>query len=91
MILVWLAGTWVVFAAEKPVEQQGLVDKARITFESFMAEEIMESFKEHVNEAEGFLMVPDLLKGGFFLGGSGGSGVLVGKDDKTGDWSRPAF
>jgi lipid-binding SYLF domain-containing protein len=91
MILAWLTGDWVVFAAEKPVEQQGLVDKARITFESFMADENMEWFKEHVNEAEGFLIVPDLLKGGFFLGGSGGSGVLVVKDEKTGDWSQPAF
>jgi len=32
-----------------------------------------------------------LLKAGFVIGGSGGSGVLVVKDDKTKQWGQPAF
>jgi lipid-binding SYLF domain-containing protein len=32
-----------------------------------------------------------VLKGGFILGGSGGTGVLVVKDEKTGGWGQPAF
>jgi lipid-binding SYLF domain-containing protein len=30
-------------------------------------------------------------KAGLILGGSGGSGVLVARNEKTGDWSQPAF
>ena len=31
------------------------------------------------------------MKAGFVLGGSGGNGVLLGRDEKTGKWSYPAF
>ena len=30
-------------------------------------------------------------KGGFIIGGSGGTGVLFVKDEETGTWSQPAF
>ena len=87
----------VVFAnpatATEPVEQQGLVDKARVTFENFMADDqnFGEWFRKNFHEAKGLLIVPNLLKGGYIVGGSGGSGVLVVKDVKTGQWSQPAF
>jgi lipid-binding SYLF domain-containing protein len=32
-----------------------------------------------------------VLKAGFILGGSGGSGVLMVRDEKTGKWVGPAF
>jgi lipid-binding SYLF domain-containing protein len=32
-----------------------------------------------------------VLKGGFIFGGSGGTGVLAARDERTGDWSQPAF
>jgi len=32
-----------------------------------------------------------LLKAAFFFGGEGGSGVFLVKDDKSGEWSQPAF
>ena len=87
----------VVFAnpatATEPVEQQGLVDKARVTFENFMVDDqnFGEWFRKNLHEAKALLIVPNLLKGGYFVGGSGGSGVLVVKDVKTGLWSQPAF
>jgi lipid-binding SYLF domain-containing protein len=37
------------------------------------------------------LIIPELLQGAFFVGGSGGRGVLVVKDQATGDWSQPVF
>ena len=79
--------------ATEAVEQQGLVDKARVTFESFMADEenIGEWFRKNLHEAKGLLIIPSLLKGGYIVGGSGGSGVLIVKDAKTGLWSQPAF
>jgi len=77
--------------AEEPVKQQLLVDQARITFKSFMIDKNMAWFREHMNKAKGFLIIPDLLQGAWFIGGSGGRGVLVVKDKTTGDWSQPAF
>jgi lipid-binding SYLF domain-containing protein len=32
-----------------------------------------------------------VIKGGFIFGGSGGTGIFVVRDEKTGDWSQPAF
>lgn len=77
--------------AADPIAQQGLVDKARITFQSFMADPNMAYLKTHLGKTKGLLIVPSMLKAGFFVGGSGGSGVLVVKDSKTGQWSQPAF
>lgn len=72
-------------------EQQQLVDKARMTFESFMSDPNMSWLKEHLKEAKGILIVPSLLKAGFVFGGSGGHGVLIVNDEKKGQWSQPAF
>ena len=72
-------------------EQQGLVDKARVTFESFMADKNQSWLQENLNQAKGLIIIPSLLKAGFVVGGSGGSGLLIVKDDKTGQWSQPAF
>ena len=77
--------------AEEPVKQQLLVDQARITFKSFMIDKDMAWFRDHMHKAKGFLIIPDLLQGAWFIGGSGGRGVLVVKDKTTGDWSQPAF
>lgn len=72
-------------------QQQALVDRARITFESFMADPNMVWLQENLHAANGLLIVPSLLKAGFIFGGSGGSGVLIVPDPKTGKWSEPAF
>jgi SH3 domain-containing YSC84-like protein 1 len=77
--------------AEEPVKQQLLVDQARIIFKSFMIDKNMAWFREHMHKAKGFLIIPELLQGAFWIGGSGGRGVLVVKDKTTGDWSQPAF
>ena len=77
--------------AEEPVKQQLLVDQARITFKSFMIDKNMAWFRENMHKAKGFLIIPDLLQGAWFVGGSGGRGVLVVKDKTTEDWSQPVF
>jgi lipid-binding SYLF domain-containing protein len=86
-----LLGLTIQTAAAEPVEQQGLVDKARLTFQSFMSDNNMSWLHENLDQAKGVLIVPSVLKGGFIVGGSGGRGVLVVKDAKTGQWTQPGF
>jgi lipid-binding SYLF domain-containing protein len=72
-------------------EAHELVTKAGVAFQSVLRDSNMTWFRDHIKEAKGVFIVPQLLKAAFFLGGSGGSGVLLVRDEKTGDWSEPAF
>lgn len=72
-------------------DAQGLVDRARVTFKEFMRDPIYNWLYENLDRAKGVLIFPQVLKGGFILGGSGGSGVLLVRDEKTGNWGEPAF
>jgi lipid-binding SYLF domain-containing protein len=77
--------------ADDKSDAQALVDKARITFQSFMNDKDYEYLHKNLKNVKGLLIYPQVLKAGFILGGSGGTGVLVVRDAKTGDWSQPAF
>ena len=86
-----ISGFTIPVTAAEPIKQQGLVDQARVTFENFMTDKNQAWLKENLNQAKGLIIIPSLLKAGFVIGGSGGSGVLIAKNDKTGQWSQPAF
>jgi lipid-binding SYLF domain-containing protein len=51
----------------------------------------MGAFRDLVKQAKGVFIVPQLLEGAFIVGASGGSGVFLARDEKTGEWSGPAF
>ena len=70
---------------------QGLVDRARITLDDFMRDPIYAWLHDNIKHAEGVLIFPQIIKGGFIFGASGGTGVFLARDKKTGDWSDPAF
>ncbi len=70
---------------------QLLVDRARITLNDFMSDPNYIWLHEHMNNAKGVLIFPQVIKGGFIWGGSGGTGVFLARDSKTGSWSEPAF
>jgi lipid-binding SYLF domain-containing protein len=76
--------------AEAP-EQQAQVDKARITFDTFIADANMDWIRTNLKDAKGILIVPAFIKGAFVVGGAGGSGVLLARDEKTDRWTEPAF
>jgi lipid-binding SYLF domain-containing protein len=70
---------------------QLLVDKAVTTLEDFMKDPNMTWFRDNLKYAKGLLILPTMVKAGFFFGGSGGNGVLFSRDPKTNNWSGPAF
>lgn len=73
-------------------EQQLLVDKARLTLETFATDpSLKDALRGWSKEAKALFVVPQFLRGAFVFGGAGGSGVLMVREDKTGNWSQPVF
>jgi lipid-binding SYLF domain-containing protein len=68
-----------------------LVEKARFTVENFMNDPLMGPFRDLMKDAKGVFIAPQMLKGAFVFGAMGGSGVLLVRDQKTGEWTGPAF
>ena len=77
--------------AVAPYQTQGLVDRARVTLKEFMQDSTYSWLHENLDRAKGVLIFPQVIKGGFIWGGSGGTGVFLVRDEKTGDWGQPAF
>jgi len=89
-LLSFIASTSSSLAKTNYTKAQELVDRSVIVLKRFLADPQMEWFRQHIKEAKGVMIIPQLIKGGFFIGGSGGSGVLLVRDPKYG-WSYPAF
>lgn len=96
-LAVVVAGLFLVSAtparadAKDAADAKAVVADADATLGNFIADPDMGWFRSHVNEAHGVFIVPSLLKAGFIFGGSGGTGVLLGRSEKDGTWSPPAF
>lgn len=71
-------------------EAQNLVDRARITLDDVKKDKEFGNTLQLLKRAKAVLIVPGLIKGGFFVGGEGGTGVLLSRG-ATGTWSSPAF
>lgn len=89
-----LSGTALLAAAPAQAqgysEEQELVDRAAITFNKLINDSQFRGIPAYLREAQGILIVPDLIKGGFILGAEGGDGVLLLRQP-GGGWSYPAF
>lgn len=69
-----------------------LVQGATVTYQKFKAsnEHPMDQFRALLPKAEGIIILPGVIKGGFVLAAEGGSGVMLAKD-ASGRWGYPAF
>ncbi len=77
--------------ADDAQEAQQLVERARLTFENFSGDPNMGAFRDLVKQAKGVYIAPQVLRGAFIIGVSGGSGLLLARDEKAGAWNGPAF
>ena len=66
-------------AADDAQEAEQLVEKSRLTFESFMTDSNLGALKDLLKQARGLVVAPAVLRGAFFIGASGGSGVIPKK------------
>lgn len=76
--------------AADAADARALVDKSRSTFNEVVKAKDLDSLRAGLKAAKGVLIYPKVLKAGFFLGGSGGTGVLLVRGANN-DWSDPAF
>jgi SH3 domain-containing YSC84-like protein 1 len=77
-------------AADKS-EAQAIVDKSKGTLANFMSDANYAWLHRYLKSAKGVLIFPQIIKAGFFIGGSGGTGILMVRNESTGVWSEPAF
>jgi lipid-binding SYLF domain-containing protein len=70
-------------------DQQEVVDHAKVAIDDMYSDSSFGNAKSLIQRAKAVMIVPELVKGGFFVGGEGGSGVLLVKSGGT--WSAPAF
>lgn len=71
-------------------DQQNLVERARITVDDLRKDREFGNSIDLIKNAKGVMIVPSLIKGGFFFGGEGGDAVLLTRDVAN-SWSSPAF
>jgi SH3 domain-containing YSC84-like protein 1 len=77
-------------AASDKADAQAIVTKANITFNSFMSDKNFTEMRKLSRSAKGIFIAPQVLKGAFVVGASGGTGVFLVREE-GGNWTNPAF
>lgn len=91
LLFLFLCTTVNTAIADDYSESQSMIHQCSSVFESFSQDPNMTYFQNHVQYAKAVFIIPKLMRAGFFLGGAGGSGTLLSRDMKTGEWSYPVF
>ncbi len=85
-----LAGGPLPAAASDRDKAEEIVDDAYHTVNQMLQNGEFEALPRYLESAKGVMIYPALVKGGFIIGGEGGSGVLMVRGS-DGSWSSPAF
>lgn len=91
LLLGMLIGRPSTALATEKVEAQSIVDKSKVTISDLMSDEHYAWLRGYLKQARGVVIFPQVLKAGFGVGGSGGTGILLVQDKAGGTWSEPAF
>jgi lipid-binding SYLF domain-containing protein len=93
-VFMLLAALATILTAIRPAaaagEPERLVEKSKITLDELLQDPGFSELSGYIGQAKGVLIFPQLIKGGFIVGGEGGSGVFLVKG-ADGSWSAPAF
>jgi lipid-binding SYLF domain-containing protein len=75
--------------ADEATDARAVAEKARLTVGAMARETSLDALREGLKHARGVLIFPQIIKGAFFVGGSGGTGVLLARHGD--EWTGPAF
>ncbi len=91
MAAAWLASgcASTQLSGDQSADARDTVDKARITIEELTRDKNFGAMHEGLKRARGVLIFPQIIRGAFFVGGSGGTGVLLAHEGDN--WVGPAF
>lgn len=79
-------------SADQARDARVLVEKSRFALQDFLENPSMGPALEGLlRHARGVLIYPQVLKGAFVFGASGGTGVFFARDGKGDQWRGPAF
>ena len=70
--------------------EQTLVDRAALTVSEIMSQKVSQDPQTMLRRAKAAMICPRVFKAGFFIGGEGGSCVLLARSG-NGTWSYPTF
>ncbi|MGI9485812.1 MAG: lipid-binding SYLF domain-containing protein [Geminicoccaceae bacterium] len=90
LCLVLTACNTVSTSSDPGADAQAIVDDAENVVQRFLASTEANAIQGLLSSAKGVIVYPDIVKAAFFLGGEGGTGLLLGRLD-DGSWSSPAF
>ncbi|NQW00223.1 MAG: lipid-binding SYLF domain-containing protein [Rhodospirillales bacterium] len=74
----------------KSLTAELLLDTAVETVATFRTHPDLKKFNNELNNAHAVVILPTVIKAGFFAGGEGGNGVLL-KHNADGSWSYPTY
>ncbi len=86
-----LLGLVAAHPAAAPEAQQVLINEAKASVDRLRMDPDYAVVNDLLARCHGALIIPELVKAGFIIGGEGGTGVLLGRDFETGKWTYPAF
>src|SRR5262245_62516104 len=75
--------------ADDAADAKELVEKAKLTMDKFSTDPAMNGFRDAVKRAKGVFISPQVLRGAFIFGVSGGSGVMLAREEKANKWGGP--
>jgi SH3 domain-containing YSC84-like protein 1 len=78
------------FPARADAKRQALVDSSLESARKILTGKDYPDAANHIVNARGVLIMPELVQGGFFFGAGGGRGTLMARSAPR-DWSPPAF
>lgn len=78
-------------SADEAKSAAQLISKAEITVDQMLNHpKYGDVIRARMKNAKAVFIAPQIFKGGFFLGGEGGKGILLARAE-NGEWSYPAF
>ena len=77
--------------ADDAMDARQLVERAKLSFEGMIVAPEMEGLRDLIRRAKGVFIAPQVLRGAFIFGVSGGSGVFFARGEHPGQWNGPAF
>ncbi|MCG3176710.1 MAG: hypothetical protein MOGMAGMI_01670 [Candidatus Omnitrophica bacterium] len=92
MLSLWmvLGGAYVPDAGAS-VELDARVREAKLVLDEVMASPDQSIPEDLLRRCKAIAIYPSVLKGGFIIGARVGKGVIVRRDEKTGQWGQAAF